>query len=43
MFKKVPKFVKKYLNLRGHIKKAVKQYAKDIRNKKFPTKKNCYY
>ena len=43
MFKKVPKFVKKYLNLRGHIKKAVKQYAKDIRNKKFPTNKNIYY
>ena len=42
MFKKVPKFVKKYLNLRGYIKKAVKEYAKDIKNKKFPTKKNIY-
>ena len=42
MFKKVPKFVKKYSNLRGYIKKAVKQYSKDIRNKKFPTKKNIY-
>ena len=43
MFKKVPKFVKKYSNLRGYIKKAVKQYSKDIRNKKFPTNKNIYY
>tara|TARA_B100000575_G_scaffold290871_1_gene295463 strand:- start:4744 stop:5391 length:648 start_codon:yes stop_codon:yes gene_type:complete len=42
MFQKVPKFVKKYSNLRGYVKKAVKQYAKDIRNKKFPTKKNIY-
>ena len=42
MFKKVPKFVKKYSNLRGYIKKAVKEYAKDIKNKKFPTKKNIY-
>ena len=42
MFKKVPKFVKKYSNLRGYIKKAVKQYSKDIKNKKFPTKKNIY-
>ncbi len=43
LFKKVPKFVKKYSNLRGYIKKAVKQYSKDIRNKKFPTNKNIYY
>ena len=42
MFKKVPKFVKKYSNLRGYIKKAVKDYAKDIKNKKFPTKNNIY-
>ena len=42
MFQKVPKFVKKYSNLRGYIKKAVKQYTKDIRGKKFPTKKNIY-
>ena len=42
LFKKVPKFVKKYSNLRGYIKKAVKRYSKDIRNKKFPTKKNIY-
>ena len=37
MFKKVPKFVKKYSNLRGY-KKAVKEYAKDIKNKKFQQK-----
>ena len=42
MFKKIPKFVKKYSNLRGYIKKAVKDYAKDIKNKKFPTKNNIY-
>ena len=42
MFKKVPKFVKKYSNLRGYIKKAVKEYAKDIKNKNFPTKNNIY-
>ncbi|MEC8074281.1 MAG: 3-methyl-2-oxobutanoate hydroxymethyltransferase [Pseudomonadota bacterium] len=42
MFKKVPKFVKKYSNLRGYIKKAVKEYAKDIKNRKFPTKNNIY-
>tara|TARA_B100000963_G_scaffold161947_1_gene140826 strand:+ start:387 stop:1157 length:771 start_codon:yes stop_codon:yes gene_type:complete len=42
MFDKVPKFVKKYSNLRSYIKKAVKQYTKDIRGKKFPTKKNIY-
>ena len=42
MFEKIPKFVKKYSNLRGYIKKAVKDYAKDIKNKKFPTKNNIY-
>ena len=42
LFKKIPKFVKKYSNLRGYIKKAVKDYAKDIKNKKFPTKNNIY-
>ena len=42
MFEKIPKFVKKYSNLRGYIKKAVKEYAKDIKNKKFPTKNNIY-
>ena len=43
MFEKVPKFVKKYLNLRSYIKRAVKQYSKDIKDKKFPTKRNVYY
>ena len=42
MFKKVPKFVKKYSNLRSCIKKAVKRYSMDVRNKKFPEKKNIY-
>ena len=43
IFEKVPKFVKKFSNLRSYIKKAVKLYSKDIKNKKFPTKKNIYF
>ena len=48
-FKKKPEWIrvklptgKKYSNLRGYIKKAVKEYAKDIKNRKFPTKNNIY-
>jgi 3-methyl-2-oxobutanoate hydroxymethyltransferase len=42
LFESVPKFVKKYLNLRSHIKNSVKKYALDVRTKKFPSKKNIY-
>ncbi len=42
MFEKVPKFVKKYSNLRNYIKTAIHKYSKDVRNKKFPFKKNIY-
>ena len=36
------RFVKKYSNLRSEIKKAVSKYSKDVRNQKFPSKKQSY-
>ena len=41
-FDKVPKFVKKYANLKKQIIKAIGNYAKDVRSRKFPTKQNIY-
>ena len=35
-----PKFVKKYANLNRLIEKAVKKYTRDVKLKKFPSKKN---
>ena len=35
-----PKFVKKYANLNRIIEKAVKEYSRDVKLKKFPTKNN---
>ena len=35
-----PKFVKKYANLDRLIEKAVKKYSREVKLKKFPTKKN---
>ena len=35
-----PKFVKKYVNLNRIIEKAVKKYTRDVKLKKFPSKKN---
>ena len=35
-----PKFVKKYISLDRIIEKAVKKYTEDVKNKKFPLKKN---
>ena len=35
-----PKFVKKYVNLNRVIEKAVKKYTREVKLKKFPTKKN---
>jgi len=35
-----PKFVKKYLSLDRIIEKAIKKYTRDVKLKKFPTKKN---
>lgn len=43
IFDKVPKFVKKYANLKLQIKKAIKKYSNDVRNRKFPTYKNIYH
>ena len=42
LFDKVPRFVKKYLNLKSQIEKAVKKYSLDVKKRKFPTKKNIY-
>jgi 3-methyl-2-oxobutanoate hydroxymethyltransferase len=36
------RFVKKYSNIRKEIAKAVSSYAKEVRNKKFPSKKHSY-
>jgi 3-methyl-2-oxobutanoate hydroxymethyltransferase len=37
-----PKFVKKYANLSEHIVKAMEDYAKDVKDSKFPEDKHCY-
>ena len=37
-----PKFVKQYSNLKINIENSIKNYVKDVRLKKFPTKKNAY-
>ena len=37
-----PKFVKKYSNLEKIIDKSVGQFSKDVKNKKFPTKRYSY-
>jgi 3-methyl-2-oxobutanoate hydroxymethyltransferase len=37
-----PKFVKKYANISKIIKRAVNQFRKEVKTKKFPTKKNYY-
>ncbi len=37
-----PKFVKKYSNLEDIIDKSVKQFSKDVKSQKFPTKKYSY-
>ena len=37
-----PKFVKRYSKVRNVIKKSVIKYCNDVKNKKFPSKKNTY-
>jgi len=37
-----PKFVKKYANLAEHIMKAMEDYAKEVKESKFPEDKHCY-
>ena len=37
-----PKFVKKYSNLRKVIEECVKNYVKDVKNRRFPSIKNVY-
>ena len=37
-----PKFVKKYINLNRIIEKAVKKYTRDVKLKKFPSKKKFF-
>ena len=36
------RFIKKYTNIRKEIAKAVSTYAREVRSKKFPLKKNSY-
>jgi len=40
--KKLPRFVKRYADLEGVIKGAVKEYKKDVEEGRFPSKKHCY-
>lgn len=37
-----PKFVKKYVNLADSIMKAMEDYAKEVKESKFPEDKHCY-
>ncbi len=39
---RVPKFVKRYGELAGHITTAVEAYAEDVRNRKFPADEHVY-
>ena len=41
-FDKIPKFVKKYSNVKNIIDNSIKKFAKDVRLKKFPFNKNLY-
>jgi len=38
----VPKFVKQYSNLKKVIEKSIKNYARDVKQRKFPFNKNVY-
>ena len=36
------RFIKKYVNIRKEISKAVSTYAREVKSKKFPLKKHSY-
>ena len=38
-----PRFVKRYMNFDKQAKTAVKKFTKDVKRKKFPSKKNSYH
>ena len=38
-----PKFVKKYAHLAEDMKKAFKDYVKDVKEEKFPEDKHCFH
>ena len=38
----VPKFVKQYSNLKKVIEKSIKNYARDVKHRKFPSNENVY-
>ncbi|HSM53854.1 MAG TPA: 3-methyl-2-oxobutanoate hydroxymethyltransferase [Erythrobacter sp.] len=42
MFDRVPRFVKRYEDIAGIIEKTVAQYAKEVRNRSFPTEDQTY-
>ena len=37
-----PKFVKRYVNTKNIIKKAVKSFSKDVKTRKFPSNKSSF-
>ena len=41
--KKLPKFVKTYVNFGKQIKKILKEFSKEVKTKKFPSKKYTYH
>ena len=42
MFERVPKFVKKYADMRGLVEQSVKAYAHEVSAREFPTEANTY-
>jgi len=42
MFDRVPKFVKKYADMKGIVHKSVETYAKEVKDRSFPGDENTY-
>ena len=40
---KVPKFIKKYADLNRVAKNAINKFVREVKQKKFPSKKNIYF